>query len=78
MADNVNNEDSGDVMPAFIIAQDIGARFNGFKLGEIINDKLQGKLVEGIQEVRGLFRIYLFSDKAKTDLCEMGVTLNGR
>ncbi len=78
MADNVNIEDSGDVMPAFIIAQDIGARFNGFKLGEIINDKLQGKLVEGIQEVRGLFRIYLFSDKAKTDLCEMGVTLNGR
>ena len=73
----------GNITPAFIMASEIG-KIDGYKLGMKINESLSdgngkvGAFVDGIQEVRSLWRIYMFTYKDKVDLCNEGLTIGNR
>ncbi len=63
----------GNVTPAFILTADIG-NIDGYTLCLLINDQMQGKVTEGVQEVRGLWRVYMNTLPDKINLCNEGLT----
>ncbi len=74
---NVNNDKENSVTPALIMSHDIGAKMDGYELGQIINNQFKARVVEGIQEVRSMWRVYMFKEEDKIKLCDEGLTLPG-
>ncbi len=72
--ENVEGLESG-ITPCFIMANEIGARLSGYNIGCMINEQFQDRIVEGIQEVRGLWRVYTFTEQGKLDLCNQGLNV---
>ncbi len=64
----------GNITPGFILASDIG-NMDGYTLCLMINEQMQGDVVEGVQEVRGLWRIYMNTLPDKINLCNEGLTI---
>ncbi len=48
----------GNVTPGFILTADIG-NMDGYTLCLLLNEQMGGAVVEGVQEVRGLWRVYM-------------------
>ncbi len=44
----------------------------------MLNNQFEDKLVEGVQEVRSLFRIYPLTEEGKTQICEQGFKFRNR
>ncbi len=83
--DSINNVEGiipDTVTPLFIKSTDIGSPITGYNLGTMINEQFfeqyQDKVIEGIQEVRSLWRLYPTSEAAKTMVCEQGLKYSNR
>ncbi len=64
----------GNVTPAFILTSDIG-NIDGYTLCLMINEQMEGDVIEGVQEVRGLWRVYMNTLPDKINLCNEGLSM---
>ncbi len=76
--ENIEGIDPNSVLPVFIKTHDLGTRITGYKLGTMINDQIGNTVVEGIQEVRSLWRVYPLTLEGRQQICEQGFKINNR